>query len=109
MLPFRKALSMMFCRTLFLLLLVCIAPIRAQTKVDQVRREKIEEATVLAVEQSISLLRKRQNSADQLAAVILGDPSAHARRDTSEKILLGRERKFLEIAVREQLVSFAST
>ena len=97
------------CSALFAAL-TASAVLSAQPRtVDAVKQVKIEEAALLAVDQSISSIRKQERKPEELSAVILGDPSLHSRRDASQKILLEVERKFLQGAVRAQLTAFAAT
>lgn len=93
----------------FCFLLVCHAPLWAQTKVADVIQAKEEEGALLAVEQSISSLQARQLKPEELTALILNNSTAHAGRKSSEGILYKAEQQSLENAIREELVSFAST
>lgn len=80
-----------------------------QAKIDDIIRAKQEQAALAAIEQSISSLQARQLKTDQLTAIMLDDPAAHARRANSQSILHKKEQQALENAVRDQLISFAST
>ena len=67
-----------------LILCAWVIPLFAQgDRREQVKREKVENAAMLAVEQSISSLRKQLRTPEQLAAVMLGNAPAHAHADAS--------------------------
>lgn len=99
----------MFYRVVFVMF-ACLPPLYSQQdKADSLRPIKERMAAVLAVDQSISTLPEQLKKEDRLTAIILRDPKAHARRDTSEKILRDFEQKSLETAVHDQLAAFALT
>ena len=99
----------MFYKTVFVLL-ACLPSLYGQEdKAGSLRHKKDQIAAVLAVDQSISTLPEQLKKEDRLTAIILRDPKAHARRDTSEKILRDFEQKSLETAIHDQLAAFALT
>lgn len=100
---------MKFCKTLICFLAAFAAAYAQSNNIEGIRKAIIDEAALLAIEQSIASLQQQQRSADQLAAVILSDPMPHARHADSEKLVLDGERKFLDNAVRQELATFAST
>lgn len=71
------------------------------------RQQKIRNAAMRSIEESLSYLKTQTSSANKLAAIILDNKRMHERRTDSERLTREYEQENLKRIVRSQLEVFA--